>query len=511
MNAFIHDADILFQRAFRHAAIGMAIADPAGNFLSVNPELCRMLGYTEKELTRMNDADITHPADVAASERARLGLLGGAGETFDCEKRYIRSDGRHIWVRLTSTLVRNGDGTPRYFIAQMQDLSPRKRVEHQLEYIMQQYRTLFDKNPDIVYVMSPDGEITSMNAVVGDITGYSAQEWAERPPEAIAQLIRRSLERAEEGAYEPIRAEAEVAAKDGGLVHLDVTHVPIVIDGEAAGVFGIAKNVTEQVRLLTEWKDKESKYRLLAEHSLDMIAAVNAFGVFTYVSPSAAAVLGYMPEDLVGVRALSIVHPDDAADLKRTLREAFGRADSETDEIRSVVRARRKDGRHIRVEAVTRGARRSVRTGRVTEFVTVVRDIGEREEARQRLRLAEERFRALAGASGDLVVVADGGGVIRYVAPSLKTLIGCEPEEWIGTKFEQHFHPEDVSAVRAVPLRDEMLCSCRVRRNDGGYATVFSSLKFLRDDLGRVREILGVMRVPASLREERREELSYRA
>ena len=497
MITFEKEADTLFQHAFQYAAIGMAIVDMDGNYVGVNPQLCKMFGYSEAELTRMNFADITHPDDVATTLRMKDTVLDGSKEFFDFEKRYISRDGRHIWVRITGTLVRNDDGTPRFFLTQMQDISHRKKAEHLLNYHIQQYRSLFDKNPDIVYVVSLDGEIANMNASVGKITGYTAEEWAERPPKEIAESIHRALNSAGEGIYDSLREELAIVAKDGRVVHLSVTHMPIVIDGEAVGVFGIAKDITEQVNLLVQWQDKEKKYRLLAEHSLDMIVSFNAFGVLTYVSPSAKSVLGYAAEEMSGRRAVDFIHPDDQEEVRQAFRGAFSDCCAGSDESRNIFRAVMKDGQFAWIEAVTKIVRRNGRTGRGTEFVAVLRDVSEREEERERLRKIEERFRLIADNVTDVITVSDRFGIIRYVTRSIFELAGYEPEELIGTNIVRHFHPDDIAAIRSRPGGENMIFRCRLRRKDGIYVEVESAVNRIRDEEGKTREIVSITRALA--------------
>jgi PAS domain S-box-containing protein len=54
-----------FRSAFENSAIGMALVSAEGRFIKVNPELCKMLGYPEKELVQITFPEITHPDDLA--------------------------------------------------------------------------------------------------------------------------------------------------------------------------------------------------------------------------------------------------------------------------------------------------------------------------------------------------------------------------------------------------------------------------------------------------------------
>jgi PAS domain S-box-containing protein len=132
------DAGITGQVRFRHAffaaVTGMAILQPDGSFLQVNPALCELTGYSESELLQLSEPSITHPDDLDTSLERAQRLLGGEAEAYQAEKRYIHRDGHILWVDLSVSLVRNDDGSPRYFIAQMVDINDRKQFEQQLRH-----------------------------------------------------------------------------------------------------------------------------------------------------------------------------------------------------------------------------------------------------------------------------------------------------------------------------------------------------------------------------------------
>lgn len=102
---------------FRCAPVGMAHVSLAGEFIAVNPKLGDMLGYTPAELVGRRWQDITHPDDLASDLDKALQLVTGALESYTIQKRYLRRDGRPIWVRLSGSVVRDAAGAPRYAIA----------------------------------------------------------------------------------------------------------------------------------------------------------------------------------------------------------------------------------------------------------------------------------------------------------------------------------------------------------------------------------------------------------
>jgi len=124
-------ADSLFQNAFEHAAIGIALVAPDGSWLRVNRSVCEITGYSEAELLQRTFQDITHPDDLERDLANANKLLAGEIETYQTEKRYFHKNGSVVWVLLSVSLFRE-DGQPRFFISQIQDITRRKESEAQL-------------------------------------------------------------------------------------------------------------------------------------------------------------------------------------------------------------------------------------------------------------------------------------------------------------------------------------------------------------------------------------------
>jgi diguanylate cyclase (GGDEF)-like protein/PAS domain S-box-containing protein len=118
-----------FRRSFDDAPIGMALTDRSGEWVRVNRSLCAMTGYSEPELLGRSIQSITHPDDRAASRDDLARLIAGDAGSIAREKRYLHADGREIWVSLHASCLAPGDGEPEQFIAQITDISERKRAD----------------------------------------------------------------------------------------------------------------------------------------------------------------------------------------------------------------------------------------------------------------------------------------------------------------------------------------------------------------------------------------------
>jgi diguanylate cyclase (GGDEF)-like protein/PAS domain S-box-containing protein len=130
----LREAEEKFRRAFHDTAMGMAIVGLDGEWLQANQALADLTGYPRDQLIGMSFREITHPDDLAADVKALRELTGGQRERYVTEKRYLRADGRLIWISLSVSPVRDDDGAVLYLISQMQDITERKQTEAKLAY-----------------------------------------------------------------------------------------------------------------------------------------------------------------------------------------------------------------------------------------------------------------------------------------------------------------------------------------------------------------------------------------
>ena len=117
-----------FRSAAEFSAIGMALVSLDGRWLSVNPALCRILGYSEHELLTKTFQEITHADDLALDVAKAAEMAAGQLPTYQVEKRYIKRDGSVVWGRLTVSLVHDARGAPLYFVSQVQDITEQRAL-----------------------------------------------------------------------------------------------------------------------------------------------------------------------------------------------------------------------------------------------------------------------------------------------------------------------------------------------------------------------------------------------
>lgn len=128
----LQESEERFSKAFKYAAIGMALVSTEGKWLKVNQSVCDLLGYSEAELLSKTFQDITHPDDLNEDMSHVCQILAGEVRTYEMLKRYFHKSGQVVWARLSVSLVRNQNDKPLYFISQIENISERIRAEEKL-------------------------------------------------------------------------------------------------------------------------------------------------------------------------------------------------------------------------------------------------------------------------------------------------------------------------------------------------------------------------------------------
>ena len=121
-----------FRAIFDRSTVGKSLTSPEGKLLSVNAAFAGLMGLAIGELQQLNFASVTHPDDIAESRECVRSLLAKERVSYRMEKRYRHKDGHYVWTDVSTTLLRDSQDMPLYFITSVLDISERKRAEQEV-------------------------------------------------------------------------------------------------------------------------------------------------------------------------------------------------------------------------------------------------------------------------------------------------------------------------------------------------------------------------------------------
>jgi PAS domain S-box-containing protein len=120
-----------FKNVFEYASVGKSLTFLDGT-VSVNRAFRQLLGYTKKEMKNINWHEFTYPDDIQRNDEITSSILKGDRRSSRWEKRYLNKRNEIVWVDILTTLLRDVNGEPLYFITTVVDITEKKKSEEEI-------------------------------------------------------------------------------------------------------------------------------------------------------------------------------------------------------------------------------------------------------------------------------------------------------------------------------------------------------------------------------------------
>ena len=432
-----------------------------------SPRELEILGYGPADMPASYQAfvELIHPED-----RDRLGLsmepINRGEEAFSLELRVRRRTGEFIWVQSRGQMEVDDAGKPVRISGAITDISQRKRELEELRESKAYNSALIQAIPDLIFIIRRDGEFLSAHA--SDPTMFYVQ-----PENFLHRRVGEVLPRSLSGQFMRIieavldtRAAQELGYSleiGGRMLQFEARFIP----HSPETVLCLVRDMTERRRIEEALRASESLFRTAFNDSpLLMTIVDHATGRYLQVNDSFCQVSGFSREELIGRTSVEIgwVESDVRAKTLRELNESLFTQGLEMD-------FRRKSGKtvHCRLWADL------IPTAQGLRLFAMAEDLTERKQAEAALVESEERFRAIAHLSPDIITIFDRYGRIRFNSPAAAKVHGYQSAELEGKPIFDLIHPDDRPSVvdafsRLLQARSESSrFQYRYRNADGSY------------------------------------------
>jgi diguanylate cyclase (GGDEF)-like protein/PAS domain S-box-containing protein len=220
--------------------------------------------------------------------------------TYDVEYRIVRPDGDVRWIHDRAFRVADKDGRLLRVAGVADDITEHKKAEEQLRESELQYRSLIEQASDGIYVTDGHGRLALANSRCCEMLGYDASEllgahfsitYVDAERSQAEERMRQVL------AGAMLRFERQVRRKDGRTFLAEFSS-RMLDNGMIQVIFhDITKRRLAEDRL----RESEERYRTLIEQASDGIFIADGHGRFLMVNTRGAELLGYPPDELVGL------------------------------------------------------------------------------------------------------------------------------------------------------------------------------------------------------------------
>ncbi len=223
-----------------------------------------------------------------------------------------------IWFEVSA--FPSEDGLSVYF----KDISNRKKFENELNLEKEKYRNLFNFSPIPQWVYDVETfRFLDVNEAAVRQYGYSRNEFLSMAIQAIT--LPDDLNHLEEIIATKVKAKlfnqgkTRIQKKSGEIIYANIEANTIQFEGRNARLV-LATDITEKIKAEQALITSEQRFKALVQDGSDLIAILDADGIYQYVSPTSKSILGMDADFFIGKNAFDFIHRDD----KELVRSQFG-------------------------------------------------------------------------------------------------------------------------------------------------------------------------------------------
>ena len=249
----VEDLSSYFDAAFDHAPIGMAILGADGRYIRVNDALSGMLGRHRDELIGERDNELTHPDDRERDVALAWRILRGELDSVQLEKRFVKPDGRVVWVIANMTYLRDDEGCGIAWVGQFQDVTARRAIETELRRERDLSAAMLSAMHE-GFCLIDDHTVLQVNDAMCELVGWTREEivghrwpflWVPEDQIEYQSMTRARWHRAGHGETDDFVLQRKDGARFDASITMSLATGP---EGESLGYVVTVRDVSERKR-----------------------------------------------------------------------------------------------------------------------------------------------------------------------------------------------------------------------------------------------------------------------
>lgn len=369
---------------------------PDGTWAEANRFALNIYGIYENDYKGKSLEEMQTRLSEEAIERCNLSdkRAWESGKPIKTAEKIHMKSGRVVMLELIKQPTFTKDGKPQVLVITGRDITSHKQKEEELSVALDLLESVLKGTTDAILILNTRQEVIKVNDAFIQMFGWAEEDFDEEneqypviTPVHLQGESKEIIDLLKKGQSVPLH-ETQRIHKDGTVFDVSASFSNICdMDGKIMGFVIVYRDITSQKKVERALRESEAKYRLIAEHSTDLITVIDPTGMIQYVSPSHFMVLGYKEGEIKGA-ILDLVHPDDMEDLS----EHFMRSLVKKEPFETEFRLLHKNGDWILLE--TRGVPVMTKEGHVESLVTFARDVTKAKQTEE-LMLKSEKLSVL--------------------------------------------------------------------------------------------------------------------
>ncbi len=475
------EAERNYHSLFENVPDGVYRSTLSGKFLSVNPALVRIFGYSSAD--ELLNVDIAHDLYLnSEAHKSWVEKLLQKGEMRNSEATLRRKDGFQITCLENTQVIRDWQGKALYFEGTLTDITERRKAEDALRKSESSLQAVLQSTADGILAVGSDHNVLYANERFAEIWQVPADILASKDDSLVLksvlpQIIEPQvfLKKVQE-LYKSRKESFDTINFIDGRVFERVSR-PLIQGSTIQGRVWSFRDITARVQAEEQVRLSEERYRMLAENMSDTVWLMDMSLRTTYASPSVTRSRGFTLDELNKIPLDKQMTPDSLQHAMKLFSEIMS---TENLSHRSKQISRnidlevyKKDGTKFWSENTFTLIRNT--QGEPFGILGSGRDISERKVAQDALQNSEKYFRALIENNTDAVVLIDTGGLILYESPAYARMMGWETGQRLGKSGFEFIHPDDknlmVQALSDLVLHPGMVrqTTFRNQHKDGSW------------------------------------------
>jgi PAS domain S-box-containing protein len=484
--------DANLEHLFKDSDIGYFFANREGKLKSYNKAFGKMIGYNPG-MKELNLKSLSFPDDFTREVPMLKKMLSGEISNFQIEKRFVASDGQHVWVKVNLSAYEKREGKPDSFVGLVEDISKQKSVESAFHESEDRYKMLSGLSFEGI-VMHKHGKIVDCNQRLLEIFGYERDFLIGKNLNNLladgssVNLVKNKIKNDDLRPFDVLGV-----TKSGDEIPFEIEFGTIEFQGEHIWVTAF-----RDIRERRENEQKIKKLNTAVNQSPTSIVITDRDGKIEYVNKSFSEISGYSSEDVIGKnpRILKTDHHSKA--FYQNLWETILKGET----WQGILKNKAKDGRYFWERAAISPIFDEKKN--ITHYLAIKENITTEKETREALEKSEERHRIIADLTNDFVysaLIHDSKISIKWKSGSLEKLAGYEMHEindkaigWYSIIHEDDLENIVFPAIINLPREKIQNIEYRILTKGNKEKWVSDKLRLISDDIERDKmEVIGAI------------------